>query len=148
MYQMIFAEFATTRKNRQENAGTQNAIFVKNVSEPAGIMTHRTGARNSLKNMERLIIPLNVSARNEHRQRYSDITGWEIMKVIVSLGDLFADSCSICGERACWGVASKHGPDGCVEAVRSGEVYCEKHIDEVRERCKDLLEVDDDNSQR
>ena len=48
--------------------------------------------------------------------------------IVVSLGDLFADSCSICGNRAEWGVASQGGPDGCREAVMSGRTFCEKHL--------------------
>jgi hypothetical protein len=46
--------------------------------------------------------------------------------IVVSLGDLFADSCSICGTRAYYGTASRHGPEGCREAVTSGRVFCEE----------------------
>jgi hypothetical protein len=48
--------------------------------------------------------------------------------VIVSLGDLYADSCATCGERAEWGLAGQKGPEGCVEAVKSGRVYCREHL--------------------
>lgn len=47
--------------------------------------------------------------------------------VLVTLGDTYADQCE-CGERAYFGEASQKGPDGCVEAVRSGKVFCDKHI--------------------
>ena len=48
--------------------------------------------------------------------------------VVVSLGDLYADACCVCGQRGEWGMASQHGPDGCVEAIESGKVYCEAHL--------------------
>lgn len=50
--------------------------------------------------------------------------------MLVALGDLYAGSCSVCGSRGDWGVASQTGPKGCIEAVRSGQVFCAKHIPE------------------
>lgn len=47
--------------------------------------------------------------------------------VLVALGDMYADTCH-CGDRAYFGEASQKGPAGCVEAVRSGKVFCDKHI--------------------
>lgn len=47
--------------------------------------------------------------------------------VLVALGDTYADVCH-CGERAYFGVASQSGPNGCAEAVRSGNVFCDVHI--------------------
>jgi len=48
--------------------------------------------------------------------------------VIVSLGDTYADSCVVCGERGEWGLASKKGPEGCQEALNNGKVYCKTHL--------------------
>jgi hypothetical protein len=48
---------------------------------------------------------------------------------LVSLGCTYSGgSCSICGDRAEWGVASQKGPAGCVEAIKNGEIYCDKHL--------------------
>lgn len=47
--------------------------------------------------------------------------------VLVALGDLYADQCA-CGERAYFGEAAQSGPKGCIEAVRSGRVFCVTHI--------------------
>ncbi len=49
-------------------------------------------------------------------------------RIIVSLGDIYASTCGICGKRAIWGIASQSGPEGCKEAVNRGETYCEKHL--------------------
>jgi hypothetical protein len=51
----------------------------------------------------------------------------------VSLGDLYADECSICGGRAPLGLASCNGPDGCVEAVKASRVFCRHHFRELME---------------
>jgi hypothetical protein len=53
------------------------------------------------------------------------------VECVVSLGDLYADVC-YCGARAEWGVASQKGPAGCVEAIESGRVYCDKHLPETK----------------
>lgn len=55
----------------------------------------------------------------------SELTGG--LCVLVSLGDMYADQCH-CGERAYFGEASQKGPNGCVEAVRIGKVFCSNHI--------------------
>ena len=49
-------------------------------------------------------------------------------RLVVHLGDLYADSCSVCGCHAYYGLASTHGPEGCVEAVKAGRVFCEIHL--------------------
>jgi hypothetical protein len=54
---------------------------------------------------------------------------------LVSLGDLYADSCIVCSERADWGIATQHGDNGCMEAVRKGQVYCKEHAP----RCSHML---------
>ncbi len=41
---------------------------------------------------------------------------------------MWAGSCSICKERAYWGIADKNGPDGCKEATELGQIYCDEHI--------------------
>lgn len=46
---------------------------------------------------------------------------------LITLGDLYADTCH-CGERATYGEAKIKGPDGCVEAINTGRVFCESHI--------------------
>jgi len=48
--------------------------------------------------------------------------------LVVTLGDLYADVCCVCGERGTYGVASQKGPEGCREAVEKGRVYCEEHV--------------------
>lgn len=48
--------------------------------------------------------------------------------VLVCLGDLFADTCVVCGERAYYGLASVSGCEGCREAIRRGQTYCKTHI--------------------
>ena len=52
--------------------------------------------------------------------------------IFVSLGDLYADRCVTCGGRAEYGIASQSGPEGCVEAIRAGRVYCEEHLKEQK----------------
>ena len=47
--------------------------------------------------------------------------------MLITLGDLWADQCE-CGERAEFGASTVRGPDGCAEAVRTGRVFCDKHI--------------------
>ncbi len=47
---------------------------------------------------------------------------------VVSLGDLYADACAVCGCHGYYGLASVYGPEGCVEAVKNGRVYCEHHL--------------------
>ena len=47
---------------------------------------------------------------------------------VISLGDLYADACAVCGCHGYYGLASVYGPEGCVEAVRNGRVYCELHL--------------------
>jgi hypothetical protein len=49
-------------------------------------------------------------------------------EVLISLGDLYADSCVVCSERADWGISRQNGPEGCMDAIKKGKVYCEKHI--------------------
>ena len=46
---------------------------------------------------------------------------------LVCLGDLYADTCCMCNDRAEYGRASKSGPEGCVEAIKNGTVYCDRH---------------------
>lgn len=55
-------------------------------------------------------------------------------RVLVNLGDLYASPCSVCGCNGYYGMATRSGPEGCVEAVKSGQVFCEKHLpnDELR----------------
>lgn len=48
--------------------------------------------------------------------------------VCVSLGDMYADECAVCGVHSYWGLATAHGPQGCVEAVKAGRVYCDAHL--------------------
>ena len=48
--------------------------------------------------------------------------------VLVCLGDLFADTCVVCGQRACYGLASVSGCEGCREAIRRGQTYCKEHV--------------------
>jgi hypothetical protein len=52
--------------------------------------------------------------------------------VRVCLGDLYADSCRVCGRRGEYGLASQRGPDGCTEAVQSGMVFCADHFPNVK----------------
>ncbi len=52
--------------------------------------------------------------------------------VLVSLGDMWVDSCCICKERSYFGIASKNGPEGCKEAVESGQTYCDIHIPNLK----------------
>ena len=49
---------------------------------------------------------------------------------VVTLGDLYADGCVVCNARAFYGIASKRGPEGCVEAIKEGRTYCEEHLPE------------------
>jgi len=49
-------------------------------------------------------------------------------RILVALGDTFADACSVCKTHAYWGLASTGGPDGCREAVKKGQVFCDVHI--------------------
>lgn len=51
---------------------------------------------------------------------------------VVSLGDTYADTCCICGGRGIYGLATQRGPEGCVEALKCGEVYCLDHLPEIR----------------
>lgn len=48
--------------------------------------------------------------------------------VIVSLGDIYAGACVVCGERGEWGLASRKGPEGCKEAVQNGKIYCKRDL--------------------
>jgi|GEM_PF-6448665 len=50
----------------------------------------------------------------------------------VNLGDLYTSECAVCGCNGYYGLATKCGPEGCVEAVRAGRVYCDDHIHEAR----------------
>lgn len=54
-------------------------------------------------------------------------------KVIVSLGDTYADACKVCDGRGHFGIASQKGPEGCAEALCTGEVYCEAHLPRLAE---------------
>ena len=54
--------------------------------------------------------------------------------VVVVLGDLYSDTCSVCGKRGIFGVASQHSPAGCVEAVKNGKVFCREHLPEIASR--------------
>lgn len=51
---------------------------------------------------------------------------------VVSLGDLYAGSCAICGKRGEWGIANQSGPEGCVEATQTGRIFCLEHLDDQR----------------
>ena len=50
------------------------------------------------------------------------------LRRLVSLGDTYADVCTVCGERGEYGVAPYGGPKGCMEALRTARVYCKDHI--------------------
>jgi hypothetical protein len=52
-------------------------------------------------------------------------------KVMVTLGDLHADDCKVCGGRGEFGIATQRGPDGCNEALNTGEVYCDAHFPHI-----------------
>jgi len=54
-----------------------------------------------------------------------------LVERVVSLGDLYADSCVSCGARAEWGIATKSGAEGCVEAIKTGQTYCKADLPKI-----------------
>lgn len=48
----------------------------------------------------------------------------------ISLGDLYAGACVVCGDRAEWGTSNLNGPDGCRDAIKAGRVFCINHLSE------------------
>jgi hypothetical protein len=52
--------------------------------------------------------------------------------LLVALGELFADTCKLCGARGVFGLATRRGVEGCREAVNNGDVYCDSHVSVAR----------------
>ena len=65
--------------------------------------------------------------------------------MLITLGDLYADSCIVCGERAEFGMSDLKGPEGCIDALRTGKTFCDKHIpriayEQLRDKINAMLE--------